>query len=130
MIALKIVTTKHLVMHCHRFYLHIKLRMFTEPELIVNTLHSTGLYCSVYWIEVCRIWCGCVGIWQCHRQLHSRPDCKIREKIHTIYHLHWTVSVLVSVPDLLQESGELSSCVFNILWIWTLRWHPKDWNVM
>ena len=92
---------------------HVHTRTYTDTTFI----HSTGLHCSVYWSEICRIWCGCVGVWQCHWQLHGRLTCELCTKVYVVLHLHWVVSVLVSVSDLLQESGELSSYVFSLLWI-------------
>ena len=92
--------------------------------------YFVGLYCSVCWSEVCWVCCRCVGIWQCHEQLHLGPSCEICEEIYIVFGCSGSVSIFMSVSDILQESGELSSCIFSLLWIWTLRRDLKDWNIM
>lgn len=72
------------------------------------------------WGELRGVCCCCVGVWQCHQQFYIRPSRQVCEEIYPVPHLPWIVSVSMFVPDLLQESGKLSSCVFSVIRIWTL----------
>ena len=52
--------------------------------------------------------------------LAGRAVKYVKIEIHTVLCRSWIITILVSIPDLLQASGEFSSGVLGLFWIWTL----------